>query len=317
MKFLILIFFFLFIDYASGQQTVDKIKVNNLNLPSESASAALTIDGSKQVKASSTVSTTELGFLDGVSSSIQSQINGKQATLGFTPEDVANKSTSTSLGTSNTLYPSQNAVKSYADSNFMALTGNQSVAGTKTFTGRIAASSTTSAFLPCPVMNTTQRNALTPTTGDCVYNTSNTAVEFYTGSVWTSASANTATFTVPGVTNPKECWASYGGTGSITSPTNCTTSTCTEYYDSCSIMSATRASAGVYTLTVAAGVFTANSFIYCDISPTNASAGLFVQTGAFALATTGTGSFSVPGFVTQIAGGAATDTRFNIFCKGF
>lgn len=30
-------------------------------------------------------------------------------------EDVSNKSTSTSLGTSNTLYPSQNAVKVYVD----------------------------------------------------------------------------------------------------------------------------------------------------------------------------------------------------------
>lgn len=35
--------------------------------------------------------------------------------LGFTPENVANKSTSTSLGTSDTLYPTQNAVKVYAD----------------------------------------------------------------------------------------------------------------------------------------------------------------------------------------------------------
>lgn len=35
--------------------------------------------------------------------------------LGFTPENVANKSTSTSLGTSDTLYPTQNAVKTYAD----------------------------------------------------------------------------------------------------------------------------------------------------------------------------------------------------------
>lgn len=39
----------------------------------------------------------------------------KQNSLGFTPEDVANKSTSTSLGTSDTLYPSQNAVKTYVD----------------------------------------------------------------------------------------------------------------------------------------------------------------------------------------------------------
>lgn len=34
---------------------------------------------------------------------------------GYTPENAANKSTSTTLGTSNTLYPSQNAVKTYVD----------------------------------------------------------------------------------------------------------------------------------------------------------------------------------------------------------
>lgn len=36
--------------------------------------------------------------------------------LTFTPENVANKSTNTSLGTSDTLYPTQNAVKTYVDS---------------------------------------------------------------------------------------------------------------------------------------------------------------------------------------------------------
>lgn len=35
--------------------------------------------------------------------------------LGYTPENVANKSTSTALGTSDTLYPTQNAVKVYTD----------------------------------------------------------------------------------------------------------------------------------------------------------------------------------------------------------
>jgi len=47
-------------------------------------------------------------------------IDAKVATLepllGFTPENVANKSTNTSLGTSDTLYPTQNAVKTYVDS---------------------------------------------------------------------------------------------------------------------------------------------------------------------------------------------------------
>jgi len=37
--------------------------------------------------------------------------------LGFTPENVLNKSTSGALGTSDTLYPSQQAVKTYVDTN--------------------------------------------------------------------------------------------------------------------------------------------------------------------------------------------------------
>jgi len=59
-----------------------------------------------------TASATNRGAL---SSSDWSAFDGKQNALGFTPEDVANKSTSASLGTSNTLYPTQNAVKSYVD----------------------------------------------------------------------------------------------------------------------------------------------------------------------------------------------------------
>jgi hypothetical protein len=47
---------------------------------------------------------------------------GYQAALGFSAENSANKSPSTSLGTSNTLYPTQGAVKSYVDT---ALTGKQ------------------------------------------------------------------------------------------------------------------------------------------------------------------------------------------------
>ena len=50
-----------------------------------------------------------------LSSTDWSTFNGKQNALGFTAESVANKSTNTSLGTSDTLYPTQNAVKVYAD----------------------------------------------------------------------------------------------------------------------------------------------------------------------------------------------------------
>lgn len=47
-----------------------------------------------------------------------------QAALGFTPENVANKDTSTSLGASNTLYPTQNAVKTYVDGQISTATAN-------------------------------------------------------------------------------------------------------------------------------------------------------------------------------------------------
>lgn len=48
-------------------------------------------------------------------SALVSTINSKQDALGYTAENVANKSTSTSLGTSDTIYPSQKAVKTYVD----------------------------------------------------------------------------------------------------------------------------------------------------------------------------------------------------------
>lgn len=51
-----------------------------------------------------------------ISTATQTALNAKQDSLGFTPENVANKSTDIALGTSDTLYPSQKAVKTYVDS---------------------------------------------------------------------------------------------------------------------------------------------------------------------------------------------------------
>lgn len=46
---------------------------------------------------------------------LQGYITNVITSLGYTPENVANKSSNTSLGTSNDLYPTQNAVKTYVD----------------------------------------------------------------------------------------------------------------------------------------------------------------------------------------------------------
>lgn len=45
----------------------------------------------------------------------ESALDTKQPSLGFVPEDVTNKDTTATLGTSDTKYPSQKAVKTYVD----------------------------------------------------------------------------------------------------------------------------------------------------------------------------------------------------------
>lgn len=61
---------------------------------------------------------THKGFL---ASADWSTFNAKQSALGFTAENVANKATSTLLGTSNSLYPTQNAVKAYVDAQMVEI----------------------------------------------------------------------------------------------------------------------------------------------------------------------------------------------------
>ena len=56
-----------------------------------------------------------------------------ESNIGYTPENVANKSTNTALGTSDTLYPTQNAVKVYADTKSL-IAGSASLVTTGTVT---------------------------------------------------------------------------------------------------------------------------------------------------------------------------------------
>jgi len=67
----------------------------------------------------------EISYVKGVTSAIQTQINSK--------ENTANKSTTTTLGTSNTLFPTQNAVKTYVDTQ---LSSKVSLTGAETLTNK-------------------------------------------------------------------------------------------------------------------------------------------------------------------------------------
>lgn len=151
MKLLVLFFFF-YITSAYSQQTIDKLNSNQLKLPKESVSKALILDATGQVKSSSTITDTELSYLDGLTNTITSLLSGK-----------AN------------------------DTDVVKLTTDQSISGTKTFTGKLVASSTVNGSVPCPVMTETQRNAFTAAQGDCVFNSTSLKLTIYDGAVWKDA----------------------------------------------------------------------------------------------------------------------------------
>lgn len=145
----IILFVLFYLVSANSQQTIDKLNSNQLKLPKETISKALSIDATGQVKSSAT-SDTELGYLSGASSNIQDQIDGK-----------AN------------------------DADAVHLTGDESIAGVKTLTGKLVTSSTVNASIPCPVMTQTQRDAIvSPSVGDCVFNSDTSLSNIYDGAIW-------------------------------------------------------------------------------------------------------------------------------------
>jgi hypothetical protein len=191
MKFLIAFFLIFFALNIKAQQTIDKLNVKALKLPSESTSRAVLIDGSGQVKASSTVSDTELSYLDGLSASLTSLLSGKENTISLTANRAVQSSgagvlevssvTSTELG-----YVSgvTSGIQSQLGAK-LSTTGNESASGTKTFTGKLVTSTTSNGSIPCPVMTQGQRDAIvSPVEGDCIYNSSSDKTNVYTGSAW-------------------------------------------------------------------------------------------------------------------------------------
>jgi len=68
-----------YLDTTAGRLTAGSFAGNGENITLGTASAAVVTDANKKLVASTTVSATELGYLNGVTSSIQTQLNGKAA----------------------------------------------------------------------------------------------------------------------------------------------------------------------------------------------------------------------------------------------
>jgi hypothetical protein len=127
---------------------------------------------------------------------------------------------------------------------------------------------------------------------------------------------------VPNIVRPKTCYYAFGGAGSLTAPANCTSSPCTEYYDSCSAVTPpTRSSTGVYPdLTFANGTWKADTFISCSVSPQNATTSngmvgnIYFVTGDNRIATNSSGGFVTNVFTYNPGAGVFNDTFVVVSC---
>jgi len=103
------------LDQTSAQTITNDSPIFNILTVSE----LLATDANKKLQSLAVAtypSLTEISYIKGLSSAVQTQLNGKQDALGFTPENVANKKT-TLDDNSDTYYPSQKAVKTAVDAN--------------------------------------------------------------------------------------------------------------------------------------------------------------------------------------------------------
>ena len=103
-----------------------------------------------------------------------------EANIGYVPENVANKSTNIALGTSNILYPTQNAVKTYVDSNPNGYISDVNLSYTPSPTNGIVVNDKgTDATIP--TVDFTNAGLLTPEEKQLLYNNSATGVTKFGG----------------------------------------------------------------------------------------------------------------------------------------
>lgn len=125
---------------------------------------------------------------------------------------------------------------------------------------------------------------------------------------------------IKGVTSPRTIKYSFGGAGSLTAPTTCAASPCTEYNDPAAVIAApTRASAGVYQMIIAAGTFSNSTQVDCDCKAFAASGNPIdcraYNNGNQTLTSSSSGGYTV-GISAGTPAGVAADSYINVSCEG-
>lgn len=190
--------------------------VLKLDYTSVAPATAVYLDVNQSVVSSNTTST-ELGYLSGVTSPIQSQLDGKlEAPVDLTTEvigllPVGNGGTNSGTPLANnavmisetgSIVESgvvsvtelnyldgstsniQNQIDAITAGGFVDLASDQSIAGIKNFVGQIKMTSTANGLV-FPAMTEAERDAITtPEAGEQVFNTTTERPSFYTGAAW-------------------------------------------------------------------------------------------------------------------------------------
>jgi hypothetical protein len=126
-----------------------------------------------------------------------------------------------------------------------------------------------------------------------------------------------------GVTKPKTCYYAFGGaSATLASPTECTTGTCVEVYDSCGTGTPPAfSSTGVYTgFSFASGTFANSAYVHCNCTAWDLTAGTDREcnmwTGTNTWASNSSGGFALGSYSTVSVAGTPANTYGQIKCEG-
>ncbi len=163
---------------AANKSTTTTLGTSNVLFPTQNAVKTYVDTNISTSNTANTTAITNLG------NTVTSNATATTAALGL-KEDAANKSTTTTLGTSNVLFPTQNAVKTYVDTNISTVnTSNTSLQAT---VAANAAATTTALGLKEDAINKSTTTTLG--TSNVLFPTQN-AVKTYVDTNITSVNAN-------------------------------------------------------------------------------------------------------------------------------
>ncbi len=124
--------------------------------------------------------------------------------------------------------------------------------------------------------------------------------------------------TVPGISKPKICTVKFGGAGSISSVSTCSSSPCTEYQDTCNLTSSiSRGATGTYSFAVLNGTWAPSSPLSCFQCRASDGSGSNVRDCHIysnVFVTNASGGVSSIDFFTTSTTGGVVDTSVDVTC---